>query len=131
MSLFLPFQLRYRKLVDSSDIPRALRLSHGVAQRLPCTLSTPLAYDSKYTIPPFTPFSQSAYLQHHSPQLFANSHVFDPSRFLTDKNTINTQLERFLVPFRRGTRMCLGMNLAWAELYIGLANVFRRIDFEM
>ena len=27
--------------------------------------------------------------------------------------------------------MCLGMHFAWAGLYIGLANVFRRLDFEL
>lgn len=27
--------------------------------------------------------------------------------------------------------MCLGLHLAWAELYIGLANVFRRVDLEL
>lgn len=27
--------------------------------------------------------------------------------------------------------MCLGLHFAWAELYIGLANVFRRLDFEL
>ncbi len=27
--------------------------------------------------------------------------------------------------------MCLGLHLAWAELYIGLANVFRKVDFEL
>ena len=25
----------------------------------------------------------------------------------------------------------MGLNLAWAELYIGLATVFRRVDFEL
>ena len=30
------------------------------------------------------------------------------------------------MPFSRGTRMCLGHNLAWAELYIVLATVVRR-----
>ena len=109
----------------------ALRLSYGVAQRLPRTLPVALEYNSKYTIPPFVPFSQSAYIQHHSPQLFSNSHTFDPSRFLSEKDTIDTQLERFLVPFSKGTRMCLGMHLAWAELYIGLATTFRKVDFAL
>ena len=27
--------------------------------------------------------------------------------------------------------MCLGLNLAWAELYIGLATVMRRVRFEL
>lgn len=27
--------------------------------------------------------------------------------------------------------MCLGLNLAWAEMYIGLETVMRRVDFEL
>lgn len=109
----------------------ALRLSYGVAQRLSRTLPVPLEYNSTYTIPAGTPFSQSSYIQHHDPQLFLNSYIFDPSRFLTEKNTIDYQLERFIVPFSKGSRMCLGLHLAWAELYIGLANLFRRVDMEL
>ena len=114
-----------------ADNSLALRLGYGVVQRLPRTRSSPLPYDSTYTIPAYTPFSQSTYIQHHNPQLFPDSHTFDPARFLTDKNTIDTQLARFLTPFGKGSRMCLGMHLAWAELYIGLANVVRRVDLEL
>lgn len=27
--------------------------------------------------------------------------------------------------------MCLGVNLAWAEMYIGLATIFRRVELEL
>lgn len=37
-------------------------------------------------------------------------------------------LEHWLVPFSRGPRMCFGMNLAWAELYIAFATMIRRFD---
>ena len=35
-------------------------------------------------------------------------------------------LTKYLVPFTRGTRQCLGMNLAWAEMYLAVAMIFRR-----
>jgi cytochrome P450 len=38
-------------------------------------------------------------------------------------------LTRYLVSFSKGTRMCVGQHLAWAELYIALATVVRRCDF--
>ena len=33
-----------------------------------------------------------------------------------------------MITFSRGARPCIGMNLAYAELYIGLANVFSRVE---
>ncbi|KAM4058611.1 cytochrome p450 [Hirsutella rhossiliensis] len=37
-------------------------------------------------------------------------------------------LDHWLVPFSRGPRMCFGVNLAWAELYIAFATMIRRFD---
>jgi cytochrome P450 len=36
-----------------------------------------------------------------------------------------------MVSFGRGTRNCLGINLAWTELYITLGMMFRRYKFEL
>ncbi|KAL7940229.1 cytochrome P450 [Trichoderma barbatum] len=60
---------------------------------------------------------------------------FLPERWLEDgkKQTSSTSglrkgLDHWLVPFSRGPRMCFGMNLAWAELYIAFATMIRRFD---
>jgi cytochrome P450 len=37
-------------------------------------------------------------------------------------------MDHWLVPFSRGPRMCFGMNLAWAEMYIAFATMIRRFD---
>ena len=70
---------------------------------------------------------------HHS-EVFPQSQKFDPDRWLnkvTPNNDDQKPLTRYLVAFSRGTRNCVGQNLAWAELYIGLAHVFRRVDLEL
>jgi cytochrome P450 len=36
--------------------------------------------------------------------------------------------EKCLVPFSRGSRTCIGQNLALCELYVTLGTVFRRFD---
>ncbi|GAB7357362.1 hypothetical protein MBLNU459_g8308t1 [Dothideomycetes sp. NU459] len=42
--------------------------------------------------------------------------------------TLRKDLDQWLVPFSRGPRMCFGINLAWAELYIAFATMIRRFD---
>ena len=75
---------------------------------------------------------------HNDPRIFPDSRTFNPDRWLdnakvlgNDKTQPPKPLTRYLVSFSKGTRMCLGQHLAWAELYIGLANVFRRVELEL
>ena len=76
----------------------------------------------------------SSYIQHTNPIIFPNPHTFDPNRWLNNPKAAppyEKPLTRYLVPFSKGTRVCLGMHLAWAELYIGLATLFRRVELEL
>ncbi|KAL8683908.1 MAG: hypothetical protein Q9186_000119 [Xanthomendoza sp. 1 TL-2023] len=43
----------------------------------------------------------------------------------------NRPLTKYLVPFGRGPRACLGQNFAMAELFLDLGLVFRRFEFEL
>lgn len=106
----------------------ALRLSGGVAQRLPRVSRAPIQY-STYTIPPGVPVSMSAYIQHRDERIFPSSKTFNPDRWIDP--TEERHLSRYLVSFSKGTRMCLGVNLAWAEMYIGLATIFRRVELAL
>jgi cytochrome P450 len=38
---------------------------------------------------------------------------------------------KLYLPFGRGSRMCIGINLAMAELYVVLGSMFRRFDFDL
>ena len=58
-------------------------------------------------------------LVHQNPNIFPSPTSFDPSRWLN-----NAQLDRYLVSFSKGPRACIGLNLAWAELYNTVAAVF-------
>ena len=55
--------------------------------------------------------------------LYPEPDEFRPERFIE-----NPDLERLQMPFGRGTRRCLGENLATAELCVLLATVFRKFD---
>lgn len=71
---------------------------------------------------------------HQSPEVWGkDALVFRPERWLEGAEQENTrngknELDHWLVPFSRGPRMCFGMNLAWAELYIAFATMIRHFD---
>jgi len=85
------------------------------------------------------------YSAHHDEALFPNSHSFIPERWLNNPkapilNTPSSSVEgsgggkllsRYLVAFTKGPRMCVGMHLAYAQLYVVLANVMRRCELEL
>jgi cytochrome P450 len=62
----------------------------------------------------------TSYDVHHDEAVFPDSHQFKPERWIQ-----NPGLERYLVSFGKGTRQCLGMSLAYAELYMTLGKLFR------
>ncbi|KAF2259791.1 cytochrome protein [Lojkania enalia] len=110
----------------------ALRLSYGVTERLMRTNPAGVIRYGKYTIPPNTRFSMTSYLQLRSPEIFPDPEEFIPERWLNNPvSPSGHPLNRYLSVFGKGPRMCLGMNFAQAEMYLALAGVFRRLDFEL
>lgn len=72
---------------------------------------------------------------HHNENIFPDSHTFSPERWLEDdglgSKTISKRLQRYNITLSRGTRQCVGMNLAYAELYLMLSTLFRRYEMEL
>ena len=105
----------------------AVRLSYGVCTRLQrVSPEKPMIFmDSnsgkQWSIPPGTPVSMTSALIHHDQSIYPDSKSFIPERWIE-----NPRLERYMVSFSKGSRQCLGMNLAYAELYLCLAAIFRR-----
>ncbi|KAL2181897.1 cytochrome P450-like protein [Thermothelomyces heterothallicus CBS 202.75] len=125
-------QLRYLTCV----IHEGTRLAHGVAGRLVrIAPEEDLEYHSpfdgrRYTIPRGTTFGQSSYLVHTDESIYPNAAEFDPDRYWTDDGK-PTDAQRYLVPFGKGTRMCVGINLAWAELYLTIAALVGTVDMRI
>jgi cytochrome P450 len=65
---------------------------------------------------------------HESEVLFHDAKTFNPDRWLADDSAV---LERWLVPFSKGPRMCIGQNLAYCEMFLGFAALFRRFDLRL
>jgi cytochrome P450 len=111
----------------SAIVSEGLRLSYGVTTRLPRIAPTETLHYKGYAIPPGTPVSQTCYFVLMNPSIFPDPETFRPERWL-DKEK---RLERYLVSFGKGSRQCLGMNLAYAELYLTIATLVSRFDFEL
>ena len=113
----------------SAVISEGFRKSYGVTQRLPrVSPDAPLIYKD-WVIPPGTPVGMTSIFMHDNPEFFPNPQVFNPDRWL--KADSERRLGKYLVNFSKGTRSCLGMNLAKAEIYLTLAAVFHRFDMEL
>ena len=62
----------------------------------------------------------TAALLHHDERNFPESKVFKPERWVGERGKA---LERHLVAFSGGSRICLGLNLAEAELFLAFSAV--------
>ncbi|KAJ6184876.1 hypothetical protein N7519_006177 [Penicillium mononematosum] len=133
----LPTPLSKASWVDLEKLPyltgvvnEGLRLSHGMTARLARVSPTePMLYKD-WVIPAGTPVSQSNYFVHMDPTLFPEPEKFDPERWIRAAEK-GEYLSRYIVSFTKGSRQCLGMNLAYAEIYLSLAHIARRIDFAL
>ncbi|KAI0908973.1 cytochrome P450 [Ustulina deusta] len=117
----------------SAVITEALRLSFGSVQRLPRVNRLGTLKYQEWTIPPNTAVSMDAYHMHMNETVFPNPTEFQPDRWLGDPKGPGglRPLSSYMVSFSRGARNCLGLNLAWMELYVGLATIFRRHELEL
>ncbi|KAF9258808.1 cytochrome P450 [Marasmius fiardii PR-910] len=108
-------------------IKESLRLSCGVSAPAPRRVGDQEVTIGGCVVPPGTIVGCASYIVHSNPTLFPEPDKFIPERWL-GKN--GRQLEKYLVPFSKGPRICLGINLAWCELFLILGNVFRKLDLE-
>ena len=98
------------------------RMANGVAGRLARTAPDEALVCHGYTIPAGVTMSQSNYLLHTNPEAFPNPHEYHPERYLESYGEVEpAEAHKHLVPFSKGARMCVGQNLAWAELYLTIA----------
>jgi cytochrome P450 len=104
-------------------IQEALRLS-GATNRL-----TRIAPDEtmvlrdgahEWRIPPGTPTSMTIPLLQEDKTIFPDPKTYRPERWIE-----NPRLDKYLLSFGRGSRICAGINLAYAELYLAIGNLFR------
>ena len=126
-------------------VKECLRLNNGTTYRLARVCTEPFEYKG-WTVPAGTPLSLSVENVLMDPSAFPDPETFRPERWLLtldDKpiphsNNVdlknlkyNHSREKYLTAFSKGWQQCLGMYLAYAELYMCISAVFRRFEMEL
>ncbi|KAF7353827.1 Cytochrome P450 [Mycena venus] len=111
-------------------IKESIRVAHGVVSPVPRVVGPSDVYISDYHVPAGTVVSIGITFIHENPEIFEMPKTFWPERWLEGEASKDVE-SKFFVPFSKGPRMCLGINLAWCELYLLFGNMFRKIDMEI
>ena len=119
-------KLEYLSAVIQEGLRLTNPITHRIARAFP---DKTLVHPSGLSIPPGTTVYMTLWLMmHQNPKIFPEPHIFQPERWLGQEGK---KLEKYLVPFSRGPRACLGQTLARVELILILAAVYRRFDFDI
>lgn len=109
-------------------VKEALRLGIGTSSRLARVApdETLVYYDREsgreWQLPPGSVVGMSPYKTVMDEAVFYDPKGFHPERWIED----GEHLDQYLKIFCAGSRVCLGMALAHAELYLTLSKLFRR-----
>ncbi|KAL8690680.1 MAG: hypothetical protein Q9218_003925 [Villophora microphyllina] len=125
----LPWQDRSKLPYLSAIIKESLRLSLGATARLPRVNREKDMVFGEWIIPKGAAISMSHSDLHYDESVFPEPLTFKPERWLLGEESKRS--ERYLVPFSRGARRCMGLHLAEAELYLTRATVFRNYDLQL
>ncbi|KAL2069918.1 hypothetical protein VTL71DRAFT_14597 [Oculimacula yallundae] len=114
-------------------IKEVLRIAFGGVERLPRINRQGTWNYGQWTIPPGTPVGMDQYHQHMNTTVFPEPDLFKPERWLGNPRGPDgvKPLTNYLTTFAKGSRMCTGLNLAYAEIFIGIATLFRRHEFTL
>ncbi|KAH6915232.1 benzoate 4-monooxygenase cytochrome P450 [Coprinopsis sp. MPI-PUGE-AT-0042] len=108
-------------------IKEALRLSHGFVSPMLRVVGEGGIELSGYDIPAGTSVGMSVTFMHMNETVFSHPDKFWPERWLES----TPHLVKYLVPFSKGPRMCPGVNMAWAELYLTIGTLVRRLEMNI
>ncbi|KAK0665693.1 putative cytochrome P450 E-class, group I [Cercophora samala] len=124
----IPLQTLEQLPYLTAALMEGMRLSPAIASRSQrIAPDRDLIYD-KYRIPAGTPVGMTVLLMHTDERLYPDPHRFDPERWVDPE--ARKRSEKTYAPFSRGTRICIGMHLAWAEMYLLMAALVQRFDFD-
>lgn len=124
----------------SAVIEEGNRLSFGVTARTARIADEQLIYTpsahvkstinsgKSYKIPAGTPISITTLSAHTAETVFPDPFKFDPERWLGEEGR---ERRKYQMAFSKGGRICIGIELARAELYLVTAALVKRFDMKL
>ncbi|KAJ5158333.1 Cytochrome P450 [Penicillium coprophilum] len=109
-------------------IKEALRLSVAAPGGLPRLVPTQGMEIGETFVPGGTTVSLSHQVVQMSESIFPNPDKFIPERWLGKDGS---SLEKWNIAFSKGPRQCIGMNLAYLEMYASIAYLFSRFEMAL
>jgi len=70
------------------------------------------------------------YTTHRDPEAFPEGERFDPFRWIRKDRQVDSMNE-FFMPFSKGSRACLGINLAYMELKVTVATLLGKYQVSL
>ncbi|KAL4956624.1 cytochrome P450 [Aspergillus filifer] len=121
-----------RKLSDLPYLNAIIKESHRIWPALPGPLPRVVPPAGltvgRHFIPGGTIVSATHHSLHYNERVFPDPKAFKPERWLA---TEKGDRERYLNPYSRGTRACIGINLAQMQLRLTLSYLFSFYDVEL
>ncbi|KIV82822.1 hypothetical protein PV11_04895 [Exophiala sideris] len=113
-------------------IKEGVRMAGGMLSRLPRICDKDIHY-KEWVIPAGTPVAMTPHLVLIDEKVFPEPRKFIPERWLDqmDDRRTTSRLDKYIVAFGKGSRNCIGMHLAYAQLYMSLAAMVQRYTLEM
>ncbi|KAL8813212.1 MAG: hypothetical protein Q9200_000441 [Gallowayella weberi] len=106
-----------------------LRCSNPLPGRLPRVVPPEGASIDGIDLAPGVVVHTSAYLLNRHKSVWGeDSWEFKPERWLIEQPQT---LDKYMTSFYKGSRQCLGINLAWCELYLLMSKLFLRYEVEI
>ncbi|KAJ5327634.1 uncharacterized protein N7506_010736 [Penicillium brevicompactum] len=113
----------------TSVMLEGLRMTNAVATRLQRSSPDEVMIYKDWVIPPGTPVGMTSMFLHNNEDIFPNAQSFIPERWMDTEQ--RKALEKYLVPFSKGSRQCVGIPLARAEILLAVATIFREFEIEL
>lgn len=113
-------------------IKEGVRMAGGMLSRLPRIYDKPIRY-KQWTIPPGTPVAMTPHLVLIDENIFPQPRKFEPERWLDrlEEGVTTSRLDKYIVAFGKGSRNCIGIHLAYAQLYMCVAAMVQRYNLEL
>ncbi|KAI2890088.1 hypothetical protein CBS76997_6479 [Aspergillus niger] len=106
-------------------ITETLRLYGAAPGSLPRSVPNGGATFCGYHVPQGATVSTQSYTIHRDEELYPDPETFDATRWLGGHGNGSDVAKQALSPFGYGTRVCLGVHLAWMELRLAATEFFR------